>query len=215
MAWNWFAGLFRRGNGVAPADAQAFDELVNELRDYIVRDLRGGYVAPDAIVEGALEVVDAQPHGEALLRTHAQRILEDEISAYRTDSAAWPALTDHDRLEQAFATLESQGVVCRQNFTCCGTCGVAEIGEEMRATRERGGAVQGYAFFHMQDTESAIDGHGLYLNYGAVEEDETAAKSVARSIVAAMSAAGLPVEWDGDWGKRIRVGLQWQRRLAL
>ena len=65
-----------------------------------------------------------------MLRTHARRILEDETAAYHHEAAGWPALTDHDRLEQAFAALETQGVVCRQNFTCCGTCGVAEIGDD-------------------------------------------------------------------------------------
>ncbi|GAA5075847.1 hypothetical protein GCM10025759_19780 [Lysobacter panacisoli] len=216
MAWNWIAGLFRRRDAAAqPDDAAKQQELLEELRSYIVRDLRGGYLEVDTIVDNALEVIDAQPHGADELRAHAQQLLQSEIAAYRLDAAGWPDVTDHDRLEQAFSTLETQGVVCRQNFTCCGTCGVAEIGDEMHATRERGGPVNGYAFFHMQDTESAIDGYGLFLNYGAVEEGEAAAVSVARSIVDTISSVGLPVEWDGDWGKRIFVRLQWQRRLAL
>lgn len=216
MAWNTIAGWFRRGDGAPPkADAQKMEELVEELRGYVISDLRGGYVPVDEIVDRALEVVDAQPHGEALLRKHAQRILDDAIAAYRAESAGWPALTDHDRLEQAFAALESQGVVCRQNFTCCGTCGAAEIGGEMDATREGGGEVRGYAFFHMQDTERAIEGGGLWLNYGAVEDGEAAALSIAQQIADAIAATGLRVEWDGDWNQRIHVSLDWQRRLAL
>lgn len=215
MAWNWIAGLFRRRDAAHSDDAAKQQEIIEELRGYIVRDLRGGYLDVDTIIDNALEVIDAQPHGADELRIHAQQLLQWEIAAYRVDAAGWPDVTDHDRLERAFSALETQGVVCRQNFTCCGTCGVAEIGDEMHATRERGGAVDGYAFFHMQDTESAIDGGGLYLNYGAVDEGEAAAVSIARRIVDAVSAVGLPVEWDGDWGKRIFVRLQWQRRLAL
>lgn len=216
MAWNTIAGWFRRGDGASPkVDARKVEELVEELRGYVVNDLRGGYVPLEQIVDRALEVVDAQPHGEAALRKRAQRILDDGIAAYRAESAAWPEQTDYDRLKQAFAALESQGVVCRQNFTCCSTCGTAEIGGEMDAAREDGGEVRGYAFFHMQDTERAIDGGGLWLNYGAVEEGETAALAVGQRIADAIAAAGLRVEWNGDWNQRIHVPLDWQRRLAL
>lgn len=216
MAWSTIAGWFRRGDGASPtADARKIEELVEELRGYVVNDLRGGYVPLEEIVDRALEVVDAQPHGEALLRKRAQRILDDGIAAYRAESAAWPEQTDHDRLEQAFAALESQGVVCRQNFTCCGTCGAAEIGGEMDAAREGGADVRGYAFFHMQDTERAIEGGGLWLNYGAVEEGEAAALSIGRQIADAIAATGLGVEWNGDWNQRIHVPLNWQRRLAV
>ncbi|WP_342315229.1 hypothetical protein [Lysobacter sp. FW306-1B-D06B] len=218
MLWQKIVGLFRRGDARAAQAAHGalpLEEQLEELRSYIVRDLRGGYVEPDTIVDNALEVLEMQSHGEDVLRAHARRILEEEIASYRAQAADWPRVTDHDRLEHAFATLESQGVVCRQNFTCCGTCGVAEIGDEMAATRDRGSPVHGYAFFHMQDTEHAVDGYGLCLNYGAVEEGEAAALSVARTIVDALRTAGLPVDWNGDWGKRIQVPLQWQRRLAL
>lgn len=217
MVWDKIVGLFRRNEAPAASahDAPTLEEQLEELRGYIARDLRGGYVEHDAVIDNALEVLELQPHGEDVLRDHARRILDEETAVYQHEASGWPEVTDHDRLEQAFAALESQGVVCRQNFTCCGTCGVAEIGEEIDATRERGGDVRGYAFFHMQDTERAVEGGGLWLNYGAVEEGEGAALTVARSIADALRAAGLVVDWDGDWSKRIHVPLQWQRRLAL
>ncbi len=217
MVWDKIVRLFGRGRASAASahDAPTLQEQVEELRGYIARDLRGGYVEPDAVVDNALEVLELQPHGEDVLRDHARRILEEETAVYHHDAAGWPDVTDHDRLEQAFATLESQGVVCRQNFTCCGTCGVAEIGDEMQAARERGAAVNGYAFFHMQDTERAVEGGGLWLNYGATEEGEDAALTVGRAIADAFRTTGLAVDWEGDWGKRIHVPLQWQRRLAL
>ena len=212
MVWQKLVGLFRKGE--APA-GPALQAQLDELRDYIARDLRGGYVDRDSIVDNALEVLELQPHGEDVLRANALRILDEEIAAYRLESADWPDVTDHDRLEEAFAALESQGVVCRQNFTCCGTCGVAEIGDEIDATRERGGDVLGYAFFHMQDTERAVEGGGLWLNFGATGDGEAPALAVAGRIAEALRATGLTVNWDGDWSKRIHVPLQWQRRLAL
>lgn len=215
MVWRKIVGLFRKDEARPAHGAPSLEEQLDELRGYIARDLRGGYVDADSIIDNALEVLELQPHGEDVLRTHARRILEDETAAYHHEAAGWPALTDHDRLEQAFAALETQGVVCRQNFTCCGTCGVAEIGDEIDTARERGENVHGYTFFHMQDTERAVEGGGLWLNYGATESGEAPALAIGHRIADALRLAGLTVDWDGNWTKRIHVPLQWQRRLAL
>lgn len=55
-------------------------------------------------------------------------------------------------------------------------------------------------------------GGGLYLNYGACDEGEEAALEVAKDIVTQLEAHGLRTEWDGNWGQRIAVSLDWKRR---
>ncbi|MBL7373657.1 hypothetical protein INQ23_30515, partial [Escherichia coli] len=63
--------------------------------------------------------------------------------------------------------------------------------------------------------ESAVDGGGLYLNYGACDEGEDAALAVARDIVAELEAHGLETRWDGSWDQRIGVALDWKRRRSI
>ena len=119
-----------------------------------------------------------------------------------------------DCLDQAFAALERSGVVARQNFACCQTCGHAEIGDEIAEAQEKADVV-GYTFYHMQDTERAAEGGGLYLSYGALEQTESALQKVGRSIVEALRKEGLKAEWDGDPKKRIEIrDLLWRRRLS-
>ena len=65
----------------------------------------------------------------------------------------------------------------------------------------------------MQGTESAVEGCGLYLYYGAVEEGEGAALRVANEIVDALQRQGLNTEWDGSSSSAIKVQLDWKRRL--
>jgi len=65
----------------------------------------------------------------------------------------------------------------------------------------------------MQDTESAADGRGLYLLYGAVEKGEKAALNVANEIIDALQRHGLRTQWTGSWSDRIGVMLDWKRRL--
>lgn len=209
MFGNVIKGVFGRKKPSIPEDK--LQEHLDELRSYIVRDLRGGYAVPDEIVDSALEVLSDEC--DADLRPHAERIFAEEAGTLRTEQLSWPSVTDCDRLDQAFANLEASGIVCRQNFSCCGTCGSGEIWDEIDEARSGGATVQGYAFFHMQDTESAVDGYGLHLNYGAVDDGEAPALDVGRRIADELSGIGLQVEWDGSWAKRIGVKLDWKRRL--
>ena len=65
----------------------------------------------------------------------------------------------------------------------------------------------------MQGTESAVEGYGLYLHYGAVEACEEAALQVANEIVDALQRHGLKTKWDGTWSNAIEAQLDWKRRL--
>jgi hypothetical protein len=116
-------------------------------------------------------------------------------------------------LETARRAPVVSGVVSGHDFTCCQTCGHDEIWDEIAATREDGLEVWGYTFYYMQDTERAGEGRGLYLCYGAVEDGEAPALRVAHEVVDALQRHGLKTEWDGTHSKRIKVHLDWKRRL--
>jgi hypothetical protein len=72
--------------------------------------------------------------------------------------------------------------------------------------------VRGYTFYHMQGTESAVEGCGLCLYYRAVEEGEGPAVRIANEIVDALQRQGLNTEWDGTAARAIQVQLDWKRR---
>jgi hypothetical protein len=108
--------------------------------------------------------------------------------------------------------LEADGVISRQNFWCCGTCGASAIGQEMEDADKAGRPARGYVFYHEQDTESAVGGYGLHLNYGAREQTDEAAVTIGHEIVAHLNRHGLQTDWDGRIERRIAVSLDWKRR---
>jgi hypothetical protein len=154
--------------------------------------------------------IDPAPYEE-----EAERFLRETLADHFQAQTAWPDRTDCDRLDEAFAVLEARGIICRQDFTCCGTCGHSEIGDEIAAAEEAGGTVRGYAFYHMQDTESAVDGGGLYLKYGAVAAGEATGVAVGRELAEVLTAHGLTTEWDGTLAQCVAVKLDWKRRRPL
>ena len=95
----------------------------------------------------------------------------------------------------------------------CTNCGSAEIWEEMEEAARTGIKVRGYAFYHMQDTDRAAEGGGIYLAYGAITEGSEHALLVAHEIVATLIRHKLKTDWDGTFENRIGVALDWKRRI--
>lgn len=163
--------------------------------------------AIDAVVSYFEEEMEASP-----LKRLANSEVDKAIRALREAEATWPPLTDCDRLDLAFEKLEDAGIIARQHFTCCGTCGISDMRIEVDEAEERGLKVRGYTFFHQQDTDRAVEGDGLHLNYGAMEDGEAAALAIGREVVATIESCGLKTIWDGSWDKRIGVTLEWRKR---
>lgn len=190
------------------------DDHLAQMERFIVQLVSGGYETPQQILESVMDYMSDDLDARTI-DLQAGPMLERALAAHAEAEKTWPAVTDYDRLSTAFAALDHRGVVARENFSCCGTCGSTEIWDEMDAARNSGTTITGYVFFHMQDTESAVDGDGLYMNYGAVEDGEEAALGIAATIVTEFERSGLTVDWDGSWGKRIGVALDWKRRCAV
>lgn len=185
---------------------------IEEFRSYISREVAAGYASPEEALDIAIDIMSNDVE-VALLQELGPKILAEELRLKIEMEAHWPSVTDCDRLDSAFASLESKGVIARQNYSCCGTCGSFEIWEELVSARDAGMPVRGYTFFHQQDTESAIEGDFLYLNYGSINDGDEDAISIGHEVHAELKAHGLDVDWDGDLSKRIGVSLSWQRRM--
>jgi hypothetical protein len=205
----WLAKLSTPGRWTPPPPSDTGP--MAEMRRYIDSLVAAGFTPEGEIASAAVYYMEGEAD-PALLTREAGRMTREALGAHRAAQAGWPEVTDCDRLDAAFATLEASGVIVRQDWTCCGTCGAAEIWDEIETAERQGRTVRGYAFYHQQDTERATEGDGLYLNYGAREDSDAAAVAIGHEIVAALEAKGLTTQWEGVISKRIGVGLDWKRR---
>ncbi|TQS45918.1 DUF6891 domain-containing protein [Cryptosporangium phraense] len=178
-----------------------------ELRAAAIEHVRGevgrGSAAFLDVVNSTLEYLEGEAEPDEL-RALAWSVASEDFAAALAAQASWPARTDNDRLTEAFRALDAAGIVARQDFACCQNCGLTEIGDEAR------GPARGYAFYHRQDTESAVAGHGVYLAYGRFGQPPTT--EIGAEVASALTTAGLTVDWDGTTGQRIRVPLDWAVR---
>jgi hypothetical protein len=186
-------------------------EMEADFRERIAAAVAEGFSARDDLIGRFAE--DAQDEsGEEDLEPLVTRLVDAALAAHHRKQARWKGPTDCDRLDQAFAALEAAGIVARQNFTCCSTCGHYEIGDEIKAAKRKKRPVAGYAFYHMQDTESAVGGYGVFIKYDTLTDDPEKKAAVGRRIVEAVEQAGLTAEWNGDPDTAVLVKLNWRKR---
>lgn len=212
---DWLRRLFGGAGSPTPGPAIAVNDrsphLMEDLRRQVENDVAAGFASREEVIRFAVDML--QDEGDpGMLRAEAEVVADAALAAHAAAQAQWPDQTDCDRVDAAFAALEAEGVIARQNFSCCGTCGASEIWDEIEAARSEGRPAHGYAFYHWQDTEGAVEGQGLYLNYGSCEETPEAAVAVGHIIVSRLLDHGLRPEWDGRIERRIGVPLDWKRR---
>jgi hypothetical protein len=140
----------------------------------------------------------------------AEQFAAEELEALRAEQESWPAVTDNDRLDLAFDTLNNNGVFAAQDYWCCSTCGHSAAYDELVQSK---GKYNGYVFFHQQDTESGVRGAGVYLGFGHKEADGDAKDAaIAQQAIDELTRRGLRVTWNGSALQRPLVQLEWQRR---
>ena len=185
---------------------------IDDLREYVRVQVTAGFApVPAVVAEAVAAFADTTLDPEAV-REAASALAAEAVATQLADQESWPETTDNDRLDAAFVTLEASGIVARQHFSCCGTCGATDIVDEMDRVAKNGATVRGYTFFHVQDTEHAVDGESLYLSFGVPDGDKDAALAVGHEVVDALRNQGLHPAWNGRHANRIGLPLVWQRR---
>ncbi|MBU7579232.1 MAG: hypothetical protein KAF27_02000 [Porphyrobacter sp.] len=185
-----------------------FDDLAY-LRGQVSALVAGGFFNEDDLETYLADMAfdsDAAPHAAAV-RDHARA----EMAAKRAAEAGWPAVTDCDRIDRAFAALEASGILALHNAGMTTSDAHGDAWDLIN--RDPKGTWRGFAFYHGQDVEQALAGRGLFIGFDAVAEGAAAKQAIGAAILAALTAQGLAGDWNNDPETRILVPtIVWQRR---
>lgn len=173
-----------------------------------------GFDDRDRIEDLALDLVDEDDRVSFdALMAHAER----EFARKAEAEATWPAETDWDRLDRAFAALDAGGIIALHDE---GISRDEGLDGAVRARVVRPGEADGFCLYQRPDVEAALRGDGLSIGYGAFSDPaapragaEAATAAIGRRVEAALRDAGFTVAWNGDPGERLLVKpFAWRRR---
>jgi hypothetical protein len=154
-----------------------------EVRALVIEALRSDHKDPDAPATADLWIAAAR-------------------ETWRSQARTWPEVTDYDRLQTAFATLESGGVVVLQ--------GCPDHWSARDVLHERVPTPPGIAWFTAPDVWHAVDEGMLEVNlWHGTTANAAPGDVLLAAALSAFEAAGLEAHFDEG---RIEVAAHWQRR---
>ena len=186
----------------------------------------------EIITDNVMDVLGLEYDGEnedsKLWEKRVEDYVEELIKrrrAFAAELGITPKMQKNSNLNRAFAALAEEGVIARQNFTCCGTCASAEIWDEIDDSREW----KGYIYFHQQDAESLAESGGTYVGFGSflayprdeekwntlsdAQKEEIGAlheklsvQLLQETVIPVLEKHGLSVKWKGNFDTRPFIG---------
>lgn len=192
------------------------EDVVADLEYRARLAVAGGYDAGDEIVEGLVELVEYDPVTEEVVAANRDSVVEmirgmvdDRLAEHAAAERTFPATTDCDRVEAAFARLEAAGVLAGEDVGYT----QSDLRDDMWERVDQAASARGWVAFHRQDVERVVDSGVLYVSFAGVSDDDEGFRAIGAEVAAVLAEAGLTVDWNGDPNRRIElVGVRWQKR---
>jgi hypothetical protein len=180
-----------------------FDEEIEA--DIRVRVWSGFHALPDVLT--MLEDYD----GSDVERKRLEQFARSEFQAKRAAEATWPPVTDCDRLDEAFDSLNSMGIIALHNAGYTMSDGLSDVSEAL--ANSEADKIRGYCFYHEQDVGRAVDGYGLNIAYGDIADTASGKREIGQLVKTELERHGFTVNWDGNPETRLDIRqISWKRR---
>lgn len=106
---------------------------------------------------------------------------------------------DKTLLNEAFAKLRKAGMIARQNYLCCQSCGCAGVDRDFNnLSAEKQKSKLGYCFYHRQGNARRKQSHNFHLTFGVFKEGLGDPTAIGQKIVEVLADCGIPVRWNGN-----------------
>jgi len=173
-----------------------------ELQDFARLQVRADLLSSEEQQREVREAVEAEMPG-----TEADLLARAWLAGARKQTLAaqadWPAVTDHDRLESAFAECEGHGVRVLRG-----------VEDHWRAKAEldaHGAELRGVVWFTHPDVWHAVDEGMLELNlWHASGANAAPGDPLLDAVLSCLDGHGLQAHFDEG---RIEVAAHWQKRI--
>lgn len=178
------------------------------VAEHIQKWVWSGFYTHDDIDRMIDDIVDEESD-VAELKSLIGPALRSKLRAER----GWPPVTDCERLDQVFVGLHAAGVCALANTGNTMSDGHEHVAEVFAAAPA--GHYRGFCFYHGQDVDRAVDGHGVFIAFGDIKGDSSCSVQVGVDVADALRAAGFVVDWNGSIATRIEVPVfDWKRRAS-
>lgn len=177
-----------------------------DILESIKKWVWSGYYLPNEVHEMLDDILEEEVNENTM-----RQAIDAEFARKVAEERVWPSVTDCDRIDYVFLQLDKSGICACQNAGYTMSDGYTDVNESILNRGKH--KYHGYCFFHGQDIERAIEGHGLSIAFGDLNDVAKKMIDVGHSVKHALEEAGFEVEWDGTSNTRLNISkIKWQRR---
>src|SRR5690348_10309272 len=119
-------------------------DLEGQGIEYIQRYVRYGFYRPTEVER----IVGEDMLGGKVPRKRLRELVKAEVARHQGEQKSWPAVTDCDRLDKAFAALRAEGILAIHNAGMTPSEGIGEMCEQYHAAGGELSGIVGYCFYH-------------------------------------------------------------------
>jgi hypothetical protein len=136
-------------------------------------------------------------------------------SSQLKEQASWPAITDFDKLANAFDQLNLKGIIAIHNAGITAEDGEDDSRDIYDSLLLKGIKAKGFCYYHWQDVERVEDDGHLYIGFGDFNDNEKEALKIGKQIKECLEKQGFKLNWDNTAGTRIEItNIKWQKRFG-
>jgi hypothetical protein len=197
------------------APAAPSQETLAIIQTEIQWRVDGGFDARDVIVNRVAAFISLKEH-----RSDLGPLISSEVDQRLADHAAreatWKGRTDAEKIDRAFAALETDGILARQNFEDNEDNAEEAIAEEAKQAKAAGRKLRGWVYFTTEGTRQAVLEKKMVVYASAFSQSDGALAAVDSDVLARLQGAGLTADWPyRNAAYAITVsGLDWKKRRA-
>lgn len=179
-----------------------------QVRDFTRSCVRAGLLTDSQLREEVVSAIRAElPDRAEAAQDLAQRWVSEARDQLVREQDGWPEATDYDRLQTAFAELETFDVVALQ-----GVDDHWSAKAELERRDSAGGRPRGIAWFTPSDVWHAIDEGMLEVNlWHGTTANVAPGDELLDDALTVFDKHGIPAHFDEG---RIEVTARWQKRVA-
>ena len=122
----------------------------------------------------------------------------DKYRGGNGDTSNWKTNFHTPALDDRFQELRIYGWAAEKDWTCCNTCGRAEMEEYF-------GKNKPYVFYHLQSAENLNETGSVYLNYGITGGTDNQMIKIGKELSKTLEAYNLKPEWNGKLETKIKI----------
>jgi hypothetical protein len=187
------------------------DTTKKDILEQIDVLVRSGFYDDDEIFTSIDEYLYEIPFDHNWTKEKIHKAYSDRVK----EQASWPAITDFDKLVQAFDKLNSSGIIALHNAGVTKQDGEEDCKEIHDELLKKGVSTKGFCYYHWQDVERVVDDNHLLIGFGDFNNNDGEALEIGKQVATALESKGFKLKWDKTVAQRIEItNIKWQKRFG-